>query len=81
MDFSGWLKLTLVDYDNHIATTFFTAGCNFRCPFCHNSDLVLRPDEAPKIPWETLLAFLKKRQGVLEGVCITGGEPTLMPDL
>lgn len=81
MDFSGWLKLTLVDYDNHIATTFFTAGCNFRCPFCHNSDLVLRPKEAPVIPWNELLAYLKKRQGVIEGVCITGGEPTLMPDL
>lgn len=81
MDFSGWLKLTLVDYDKHIATTFFTAGCNFRCPFCHNSDLVLRPNETIKIPWEELLAYLKKRQGVLDGVCITGGEPTLMPDL
>lgn len=81
MDFSGWLKLTLVDYDNHIATTFFTAGCNFRCPFCHNSDLVLRPKETPTIPWSELMAYLKKRQGILDGVCITGGEPTLMPDL
>lgn len=81
MDFSGWLKLTLVDYDNHIATTFFTAGCNFRCPFCQNSELVLTPDKAPRIPWEELVKYLKKRQGIIEGVCITGGEPTLMPDL
>ena len=81
MDFSGWLKLTLVDYDNHIATTFFSAGCNFRCPFCQNSDLVLRPAEAPIIPWEELKKYLIKRQGMIEGVCITGGEPTLMPDL
>ncbi len=81
MDFSGWLKLTLVDYNNHIATTFFMAGCNFRCPFCQNSDLVLRPNEAPIIPWEELRKYLIKRQGIIEGVCITGGEPTLMPDL
>lgn len=81
MDFSGWIKVTLVDYDNHIATTFFTAGCNFRCPFCQNSDLVLRPDETIRIPWEELKKYLIKRQGVIEGVCITGGEPTLMDDL
>ena len=81
MDFSGWIKLSLVDYDKHIGTTFFMAGCNFRCPFCHNSDLVLPGRDAPTIPWETMVSYLKKRVGVLDGVCITGGEPTLMPDL
>lgn len=81
MDFSGWEKLSLVDYDDNITTTLFMAGCDFRCPFCHNSDLVLHPQEAPTIPWSEIMAYLKKRQGVLDAVCVTGGEPTLMPDL
>ena len=81
MDFSGWEKLSLVDYDDNLTTTLFMAGCNFRCPFCQNSDLVLHPEDAPRIDWEEILAYLKKRQGVLDAVCITGGEPTLMPDL
>ena len=73
----GLQKLTLLDYPGKVACTVFTGGCNFRCPFCHNASLVLRPDEGEHIPEEELLALLKKRQGVLEGVCITGGEPTL----
>lgn len=81
MDFSGWQKLTLVDFDKHMATTLFTAGCDFRCPFCHNRDLVLSPSEAPVIPWDEIVSYLKKRKGILDGVVITGGEPTLMPDL
>ena len=81
MDFSGWEKLSLLDYDDNITTTLFMAGCPFRCPFCHNSDLVLRPDKAPKIPWEEIKEYLVKRQGVLDAVCISGGEPTLMEDL
>ncbi|MBP5216543.1 MAG: anaerobic ribonucleoside-triphosphate reductase activating protein [Bacilli bacterium] len=81
MDFSGWEKLSLVDFDDKITTTLFMAGCNFRCPFCHNSDLVLHPDTAPKIPWSEIMEYLKKRQGVLDAVCVSGGEPTLMHDL
>ena len=81
MDFSGWEKLSLVDYDDNITTTLFMAGCPFRCPFCHNGDLVLKPEKAPKIPWEEILSFLRKRQGMLDAVCISGGEPTLMNDL
>ena len=81
MDFSGWEKLYLVDYDDNIKTTLFMAGCNFRCPFCHNGDLVLHPENAPRIPWEEIMDYLRKRQGVLDAVCISGGEPTLMPDL
>ena len=80
-DFAGWEKLSLVDYDDNLTTTLFMAGCPFRCPFCHNSDLVLRPESAPKIPWSEILEYLKKRQGVLDAVCISGGEPTLLPDL
>ena len=73
----GLQKLTLLDYPGKVACTVFTGGCNFRCPFCHNASLVLRPDEGEHIPEEELFALLKKRQGVLEGVCITGGEPPL----
>lgn len=77
----GLQKTTLLDYPGHVAATLFTGGCNFRCPFCHNGDLVLNPGGQPQIPMEEIMAFLKKRQGILDGVCITGGEPTLQPDL
>ncbi len=81
MDFSGWEKLSLVDFDDNLTTTLFMAGCPFRCPFCHNGDLVIHPENAPKIPWEEIKEYLIKRQGMLDAVCISGGEPTLMPDL
>ena len=81
MDFVGWEKLSLLDYDDNITTTLFMAGCPFRCPFCHNADLVLRPGEAKPIPFDEILDYLKKRKGVLDAVCISGGEPTLMEDL
>ncbi|MCI1245440.1 MAG: anaerobic ribonucleoside-triphosphate reductase activating protein [Bacilli bacterium] len=81
MDFSGWEKLSLLDYDDNITTTLFTAGCNFRCPFCHNSSLVLDSVHAPKIAWADIVKYLHKRRSVLDAVCVTGGEPTLMDDL
>ena len=81
MEFSGMEKLSLVDFDHNLTATLFMAGCPFRCPFCHNGDLVLFPEKAPIIPFEDILAYLRKRQGVLEAVCISGGEPTLMEDL
>ncbi len=67
---------TLVDFPGHIACTLFTAGCNLRCPYCHNADLVY-PSESSRIEMGAFFAFLKRRKGLLEGVCITGGEPTL----
>ena len=78
----GLQKLTLLDFPERMACTVFTFGCNFRCPFCHNASLVLadRADDTA-IPEEEFFSFLQKRRGILEGVCITGGEPTLMPDL
>ena len=79
MIIQGFSKTSLLDYPGHIAADVFTAGCNFRCPFCHNSDLVLTP--STEYTEEEVLAVLKKRRGILEGVCITGGEPTLQPDL
>lgn len=80
MNISGIQKLTLLDFPGKLACTVFTAGCNFRCPFCHNASLVL-PGMSDRIDERELLSFLKKREGILEGVCITGGEPCLQPDL
>lgn len=80
MNFVGIEKLSLVDYDEKIACTLFMEGCNFKCPFCHNSQLVNKENNH-EIPWEEIKDFLKKRVGVMDAVVITGGEPTLMPDL
>lgn len=77
----GLNKTTLLDFPGHLAATVFFGGCNFRCPFCHNASLVLNPKAQPTIPEEDFFSFLSKRKNILEGVCITGGEPTLMPDL
>lgn len=81
MEIHGFNKTTLLDYPGHLAATVFTGGCNFRCPFCHNGPLVLHPKEQPMIPEDEVLAVLERRKNILEGVCITGGEPTLQADL
>ncbi len=77
---AGLQKMTLLDYPGKVACTVFLQGCNLRCPFCHNSGL-LAPQGDPGISRQELFAFLKKRHGILDGVCITGGEPTLYPGL
>ena len=80
----GFNKLTLLDYPGKLAATIFLGHCNFRCPFCQNAGLVLSPDREPVIPIEEVMGVLNKRRGILEGVCITGGEPTMsagLPDL
>ena len=81
MKIAGYNKLTLLDYPGKMACTLFLAGCNMRCPFCHNASLVLNPSSQPSISEEEFLSFLDKRKGMLEGVCVTGGEPTLNADL
>ncbi len=73
---AGLQKMTLLDYPGRVACTVFLQGCNYACPFCHNSEL-LGFDAQPFMQEEELLAFLKKRKGILDGVCITGGEPTV----
>lgn len=81
MKIHGFQKLTLLDYPGHTGAVLFLGHCNFRCPFCQNGALVLSPDQEPVLSLDDILAFLKKRRGILEGVCISGGEPTLAPDL
>lgn len=73
-------KLTLLDYPGKMAATVFTYGCNLRCPFCHNA-LLVTEESAGGIDTEEVLSFLSKRKGMLEGVCVTGGEPLLQPDI
>ena len=80
MNINGLQKLTLLDYPGKVACTVFLAGCNLRCPFCHNSELLDGTAEAV-MDDAGLLAFLKKRQGMLDGVAFTGGEPLLRPEL
>ena len=76
MIFGGFQKLTLLDYPGKVACTLFTVGCNFACPFCHNSFLVEKKGHQV-FSEEEVVSYLKKRQGILEGVCISGGEPLL----
>ena len=82
MIIKGLQKLTLLDFPGKIACTVFTYGCNFRCPFCHNASLVVSDRYADgEYTEEEIFDFLEKRRGRLQGVCVSGGEPTLMPDL
>lgn len=79
MNIAGLQKMTLLDYPGKVACTVFLSGCNFRCPFCHNSSILSPvPGELSR---QQLLDFLQKRRRLLDGVCVTGGEPTLQPDL
>lgn len=80
LNIQGFLKTTLLDFPGHVASTVFLGGCNMRCPFCHNMDIV--DSAGPGVcSEEEILSFLKKRAGIVEGVCITGGEPTIYPEL
>ena len=81
MILGGLQKLTLLDFPGTVACTVFTVGCNLRCPFCHNPALVFNPPEDMRISEDEFFAFLKKRQGILDGVAITGGEPLLHADI
>ena len=78
MEIKGLAKTTLLDYPGHVAATLFVGNCQFKCPFCHNGSLVTGASQLPNISLEEVYAFLEKRRGVLDGVCITGGEPTFL---
>ena len=79
MEIHGFQKMTLLDYPGKVAATVFTAGCNLRCPFCHNAGLVTKINLADRVDKSEVIEYLKKRKGILDGVCVTGGEP-LMTD-
>lgn len=81
MDIKGIQKVTLLDFPGKVGCTVFTALCNFRCPFCQNSDLVISPKLTPSIGEDEIFEFLEKRRKVLDGICISGGEPLLQNDL
>ncbi|MBP3580927.1 MAG: anaerobic ribonucleoside-triphosphate reductase activating protein [Clostridia bacterium] len=81
MKILGFQKMTLLDYPGKVACTIFTGGCNFRCPFCHNALLVTNTKDVQEYTTEEILSFLEKRQGVLDGVCITGGEPLMNKEI
>lgn len=81
MVINGLMKMTLLDFPGRVACTVFSAGCNMRCPFCHNAALVTDIDPDERIDMDELFAFLKKRAGLLDGVAISGGEPLMHPDI
>ncbi len=81
MDIGGLQKCSLIDYPGEVSAIIFTRGCNFRCPYCYNSELVLPEKYSPLIPAEEIFSFLEKRRGKLDAVAITGGEPCIQPDL
>jgi pyruvate formate lyase activating enzyme len=81
MDLRGWVRTSLLDYPEHIATVLFTGGCNLRCPPCHNAGLVLRPHDVPAVSEDEVFPYIVRRAGLIDGVVLTGGEPTLQPDL
>jgi len=81
VEIKGLEKFSSRDYPGFISATVFLGSCNFRCPYCHNANLVLNPDDLPTFPMDYFTDFLDSRKDWLEGVCITGGEPLLHPDL
>lgn len=81
MVFHGFQKMTMLDFPGNVACTVFTPGCNFRCPFCHNSLLVTRMNDNEIYTEDDILSYLKKRQGVIDGICISGGEPLMHDDI
>ncbi len=81
MRIDGLQKLTLLDFPERTACTVFSGGCNFRCPFCHNASLVTNVQRCPNFSEDEVLSFLKRRKGLIDGVCFTGGEPLLQSDI
>jgi pyruvate formate lyase activating enzyme len=81
LEIKGFINLSFVDWDGKLSPVIFLPNCNLRCPFCHNVNLVLHPEKLETIPFEYIECQLKKQIGWSDGVCITGGEPTLHSDL
>ncbi len=81
LEIKGFLETSFLDWPGKICSVLFLPGCNLRCPYCHNHALVLHPDRVPTFPLKSILSRLRSFRGWIDGVCITGGEPTLHPDL
>jgi len=81
MEVKGFIGVSLVDWDGRVSSVIFLPGCNMRCPFCYNTKLVLQPSRMPTVPLEKIWNYLKKNRGWIDGVVITGGEPTIHEDL
>lgn len=81
VEIKGLEKFTPKDFPGHISSTVFLGGCNFRCPYCHNADLVLRAESLPSFPLDYFIAFLDSRKKWLDGICFSGGEPLIHEDL
>jgi len=81
VEIKGFVDLSLVDWDGKLSSVIFLPNCNFRCPFCYNSTLVLHPERLETIPFERIEDYLKKQRSWIDGVCVTGGEPMLHEDL
>jgi len=81
VDIKGFIEVSFVDWPGKICAVLFLPHCNLRCPFCHNHELVLEPEQFQSIPWEVIQKKLQSLKGWLDGVCVTGGEPTIHPDL
>jgi len=81
MRIAGFIKTSLLDWDGHVVSSLYLPGCNYRCPYCHNPDLVLRPDEQDEVQWDEVEEYLDRNKDFLDGVVVTGGEPTVHSDL
>ena len=81
VEIKGIEKFAPRDFPGHISSTVFLGGCNLRCPYCHNADLVLRPQTLPAFPLDYFVDFMKVRKDWLEGICVTGGEPLIHEDI
>ena len=77
LEIKGFIETSFLDWDGKVVSTLYVAGCNFRCPFCHNSGLIEKPQEYETIPLTKIEEFLLERKDFLDGICLTGGEPTL----
>ncbi len=77
VEIKGLEKFAPKDFPGFISSTVFLGGCNFRCPFCHNADLVLRPETVPTIPMNYFLSYIDSRKNWLDGICVSGGEPLI----
>jgi pyruvate formate lyase activating enzyme len=81
MEIKGFIGVSLVDWDGRVSSVIFLPGCNMRCPFCYNTELVLYPEKMPTIPFDKIKNYFNKHEGWIDGVVITGGEPTIQEDL